>query len=230
MAVILNIDTTHETGSVSVGKDGKLLHELTHTEMRDHAGWLQNAIGSVLELAGVAFSDIDAIAVTGGPGSYTGIRVGLASAKGLAYALKRPMIQINTLKLMANTVRLRYTDHIRGDNVLLCPMIDARREEVWMGIYGVSGEIILTEGPQILTNFDFNKCLTKGSLLFFGSGADKYNYLFNSVESEVLSGFVYTASDMINISENYYKAEKFADLFYSEPYYLKEFYTYSKNS
>lgn len=230
MAVILNIDTTHEIGSVSVGKDGKLLDELTHTEMRDHAGWLQNAIREVLELAGIAFSDIDAIAVTGGPGSYTGIRVGLASAKGLAYALKKPMIQINTLELMAKAAQQRYHSRFMEGSVLLCPMIDARREEVWMAIYKVNGEIVLPAGPQILTKFDFNKYLTRESLLFLGSGADKYNYLFDSVKSEVLSGFVYTASDMIAISENYYESEKFADLFYSEPYYLKEFYAYSKNS
>lgn len=218
---ILNIDTTHEVGSVAIGKDGVVINELTHSEQRDHAGWIQDAIKEIINLSELKFEDLDAIAVTGGPGSYTGIRVGLATAKGLCYALKIPLIQINTLDLMYWTIR-----ELRKEVAdFYCPMIDARREEVWMGCFDEKGGEILEKGPQILTNFDFNKILTTGNILCFGSGATKYNYLLNSANIKVLSSFVYKASDMVTLSENFYRTENYSDLFYSEPYYLKEFYT-----
>lgn len=229
MAIILNIDTTHEVGSIALGKDGVLLAEMIHTEQRDHAGWLQSAIKELLEGQSISFKDLDAIAVTGGPGSYTGIRVGLSSAKGLCYTLNIPMIQINTLELMVDALKSQHPELGADDTILYNPMIDARREEVWMGIFGSKSENLVPSGTHLLTDFEFNKYLTKGKIIHFGSGADKYNYLLNKPGSEIMLGFIYKATDMINISENFYETENFTDLIYSEPYYLKEFYSNTLN-
>lgn len=230
MGLILNIDTTYEVGSIAIAKNGEVLGESMHSEQRDHAGWLQEAIGSLAERISIKLSEVDAIAVTGGPGSYTGIRVGLASAKGLCYALNIPMIQINTLECMFHALRDKEDLKLAESTTLYCPMIDARREEVWMGIFHEKGQVLLNTGPQILTNFEFNKYLTGGELICYGSGADKYNYLLNMPKIKILPSFTYKASDMVNLSENLYHSKKFTDLIYSEPYYLKEFYTNSLKS
>ncbi len=230
MALILNIDTTHETGSIALGKNGICIDALTHNEMKDHAGWIQPAIQILLSRSNISFNELDAVSVTAGPGSYTGIRVGMATAKGLCYTLNKPLILINTLQLMAAAVLQRTELAAESAEMLLAPMIDARREEVWTGVFDQKGNEIIRCGVKKLDENSFNETLTMASVLFFGSGSDKWKRLCADPRARFISGFVYTATDMCGLSENYYQKAYFADLLYSEPYYLKEFFTYKKNS
>ena len=122
MSMILNIDTSSESASVSIASDGELLYSLVNENQKDHAGFLHQAIKMVMEMASAALSSLSAIAVVHGPGSYTGLRVGMASAKGLCYALNKPFITIGTLDMMANAA-INSDENLNSN--LFCPLIDA---------------------------------------------------------------------------------------------------------
>ena len=128
MALILNIDTSLETASVCLAKDAVAVKLLINENQRDHASWIHNAIHLALQDSGCLITELEAVAVSNGPGSYTGLRVGLATAKGLCYGLGIPLITISTLKMMATAVKHKASD-------LICPMIDARRMEVFTAVY-----------------------------------------------------------------------------------------------
>jgi tRNA threonylcarbamoyladenosine biosynthesis protein TsaB len=130
MALILNIDTATETGGICIAEEGKTLAMAVNPEQKDHASWLHPAVEKIMRDAGCGMKDLQAVAVTAGPGSYTGLRVGMAAAKGFCYALGIPLITENTLKVMA----LAAKEQAPGDG-LLCPMIDARRMEVFTAVY-----------------------------------------------------------------------------------------------
>ena len=132
MSYIINIDTATATAHVSIAQDGKLLQALQNESQKDHGAFVQTAIQQLLKAAALSFVDIDAIAVTAGPGSYTGLRVGLASAKGLCYALNKPLLTLNTLEVLTTAAK-KFSNNQQG--VLYCPMIDARRMEVFTALY-----------------------------------------------------------------------------------------------
>src|SRR5665647_1745116 len=131
MALILNIDTATESAIISISEKDKIIDSVTNSNQKDHASFLQPAIKNLLQKADLSINKLNAIAVTAGPGSYTGLRVGMASAKGLCYALKIPLITINTLEVMA----LSSLKQIHDPSALYCPMIDARRMEVFTAVY-----------------------------------------------------------------------------------------------
>src|SRR5687767_10460248 len=128
MALILNIDTAVDVASLCLAIDGKLLSIAKNESQKDHSLWLHIAIKEIFEKNNLELGSVDAIAVTGGPGSYTGLRIGMATAKGICFALNKPLISMNTLLVMANAAKNESAD-------LLCPMIDARRMEVFTAIY-----------------------------------------------------------------------------------------------
>src|SRR6186713_64350 len=130
MALILNIDTATEQGGICLAKEGKPLALATNKEPKDHAGWLHPAIEKLMRETGHRMKDLQAVAITAGPGSYTGLRVGMAAAKGFCYALDIPLITESTLKVMAFAAREQ-----SSPTGLLCPMIDARRMEVFTALY-----------------------------------------------------------------------------------------------
>jgi len=134
MSLILNIDTASENAHVSLAKDGQVLHTLSNDSQKEHASFLQAAIEQLIKNAAVSFKEVDAVAVTAGPGSYTGLRVGFASAKGLCYALKKPFITIGTLEVLTVSALQLYPP-AADENILCCPMMDARRMEVFTAIY-----------------------------------------------------------------------------------------------
>ena len=153
MSIILNIDTASEKAHVSFAKDGQVVAVLHSSSQKEHASFLQSAIEQLVSTTGIELPQIDAVAVTAGPGSYTGLRVGMASAKGLCYALQKPLIAINTLEMMAKSavLFLKKTDK----EVLLCPMMDARRMEVFTAIYKQDLQIVLNSSAIILDWFSF---------------------------------------------------------------------------
>lgn len=157
MSLILNIDTSTDFATITLAEDGKVLKSISNTIQKDHAAFLHPAVNEVLQSGERKISDLDAIAVTAGPGSYTGIRVGLAAAKGLSLALNIPLITINTLLLLAKDAILNHTS---GTDILFCPVIDARRMEVFTAVYNNTLSEILSPCTMILTNNsydDFNE-------------------------------------------------------------------------
>lgn len=220
MALLLNIDTAVEIASICVAKDGEVLFVSGNEKQKDHASWLHVAIKEIFENNNLEIRSIDAVAVTQGPGSYTGLRISMATAKGICYALDKPLITLNTLLVMANAAKYNDAD-------LLCPMIDARRMEVFTAIY--KGDLRLVKDPValVLSENSFDEELKNNSICFFGNGSNKYQKIKdhpNAIFSEVK----FDATAMVSLAEENFDKKDFADLAYAEPLYLKEFYTPSK--
>ena len=216
MALILNIDTAVDTASVCLAKDGKGLSLEKNEKQKDHAAWLHLAIKEIFEKNNLELKIVDAIAVTVGPGSYTGLRIGMAAAKGICYALNKPLITLNTLLVMANAAKNEKAD-------LLCPMIDARRMEVFAAIYSKDLQIIKKPAAIELNEKSFDKELSAHSICFFGNGSSKFQSI-NKNQQAIFSKIFSDASAMISLSAGKYKQKEFADLAYAEPLYLKEFH------
>jgi tRNA threonylcarbamoyladenosine biosynthesis protein TsaB len=220
MAIILNIDTAVDTASVCLARDSRSLQFSLNDVQRDHAAWLHPAILRVTRDAGLNISDLDAVAVTIGPGSYTGLRVGLSTAKGLCFSLGIPLIAINTLKMMAYAAKEYDTD-------LLCPMIDARRMEVFTAVYDKNLTEIIEPAAMILNPASFESLLDSKRIVFSGNGAEKLKSVIDH-RNAFFSSTVASAADMAYLSEQQFLGKEFADLAYTEPLYLKEFHTVTR--
>src|SRR5215211_2691069 len=166
MALILHIDTAVQTASVCLANDENIIDTLINPSGKESASWLHTAIQGLLDSNSYILQQLDAIAVSKGPGSYTGLRVGMAAAKGLCYALSKPLITINTLQIMAASAN-------RSSTQLLCPMIDARRMEVFTALYDSSLNEIMPSINMILEKDSFAEWLEKYSVSFFGDGSTK---------------------------------------------------------
>jgi tRNA threonylcarbamoyladenosine biosynthesis protein TsaB len=234
LALILNIDTSTEIASVSIGKAGQELGKLINTEQKDHASWLHNAILKLTSESSIELKQLQAIAVTAGPGSYTGIRVGMASAKGLAYALSIPLIIENTLKVMAWSMlnsKLISPDSSHIDpktSLLLAPMIDARRDEVFTAVFAPDLSEIIPPVAIKLDETSYADQLLNRQIGFFGSGSEKWKSINGHRNTQFLK-WDYAYFNLAYLSYQSYVGKAFADLAYVSPYYLKEFYTYKKN-
>ena len=224
MSLILNIDTSTELAHTSFAEDGRVLHHLLNGSQKDHASFLQSAILQLQKISGINLKDIDAVAVTAGPGSYTGLRVGMASAKGLCYALKKPLIALNTLEVLTSSAALVYRS--AGEPILFCPMIDARRMEVFTAIYDKDLNPYLSPRPLILNEMAFEKELSANMILFFGSGSVKWGSFCNHPNA-LFQQFFISPEGMSKLSDLFFLRKQFTDLAYSEPFYLKEFQTLS---
>ncbi|HMJ48120.1 MAG TPA: tRNA (adenosine(37)-N6)-threonylcarbamoyltransferase complex dimerization subunit type 1 TsaB [Ferruginibacter sp.] len=219
MAILININTATENAAVSISKNGKLIGTQISNDSRKHAAFLHPAIESLLKTSGYEISSLDAIAVLEGPGSYTGLRVGMASAKGLSYALKKPLITIGTLPAMA----MAMIDHQPSDELFYCPMMDARRMEVFTAVYNKHLEALLAPCAMILEPTSFHEYFKKNKILFAGNGTVKWEKIVNDPHA-----FFEKASDhhhaFIKIAYNKFLNRDFSDVVYSEPLYLKDFY------
>jgi tRNA threonylcarbamoyladenosine biosynthesis protein TsaB len=224
MALLLNIDTATETASVCLAKNGSILALERNNRQQDHAAWLHVAIKEITETTACSLTQLDALAVTIGPGSYTGLRVGLAAAKGICYALQKPIIALNTLLVMANAAQKMHADSGKRTMVHFCPMIDARRSEVFTALYSQNLEPIIAPEARIIDKDSFNEELATHPVWFFGSGSEKCKPVINNPQAIFISVPV-DASAMVSLSEEYFSKGKFADLAYCEPLYLKEFYS-----
>ena len=220
MGLILNIDTAVDAASICLARDEAIIATASNEKQKDHAAWLHEAIRSIIKSGDSSFTDLDAIAVTGGPGSYTGLRIGMAAAKGICYVINKPLISLNTLEVMAGAVKDSSAN-------LLCPMIDARRMEVFTALYTKDLKIMKEPTAMVLDETSFRDELTSNSTCFFGNGSKKFKSICaneNALFAEVMSD----ATSMISLSEQKFLQKDFADLAYAEPLYLKEFYTPTK--
>jgi len=217
MGLILNIDTATTTAQVSLAQNGTVLHSLTNDSQKDHASFLQTAVKQLMIDTTLQLQLVDAIAVAAGPGSYTGLRVGMASAKGLCYALNKPLITLNTLQIL--TVAAQQQNSTL--KALFCPMIDARRMEVFTAIYDEQQALILSPCAMVLNENSFEK-YTGTKILFFGNGAPKWEKIYKHPNA-LYTTIVDDPTAMARLSNTYFIQQQFADVAYSEPFYIKEF-------
>ena len=225
MSLILHIDTAVTTASVCISKDGTLLAMAENKNQKDHAEWLHPAIEGLLKENGIGINNLNAVAVSNGPGSYTGLRVGLASAKGFCFALNIPLITISTLEIMTiAALRSQSTNQLINQPTLFCAMIDARRMEVFTALYNKDLNIILTPHAKIIDEKSFEKELEANQILFFGNGAEKCKSMINH-NNAFFETVEHNASFMIEPAEKKMDAKDFADLAYAEPFYIKDFHT-----
>jgi len=217
MSLILNIDTAVDIASVCLAKDGKAIQGSSNKNQKDHSSWLHPAIAELLTDTGFIMKDIDAVAVTIGPGSYTGLRVGLSTAKGLCYAMGIPLIAINTLEMMAFAVKNEAVDFI-------CPIIDARRMEVFTAVYDINLNQIIDPLALILSEGSFSEILNSHKILFCGNANKKLKeVILNS--NALFSNTIGNASAMASLSYQRFCKKEFADTAYTVPFYIKEFYS-----
>lgn len=225
MAYILLIDTATETAQVGLAKAGQIVASAAHTEQKDHAGFLQPAIVALLSGAGIGFTELAAVAVTDGPGSYTGLRVGMASAKGLCYALQIPLITVGTLHLMAASA-LVPINAIEPD-ALLCPMIDARRMEVFTAVFTQTMETVLPPCPLILEANSLADVFLGQPVYCFGSGSAKFKPICPAGVA-FLDNFSILMPSFGQIAYQLFENQQFSDIAYAEPAYGKAFFSTQK--
>ncbi len=222
MAVILNIDTTTSVCSAALTAEGAILTHAEDFEGRNHASLLSGFIKQCLDFAADKELKLDAVAVSLGPGSYTGLRIGLSEAKGLAYGLEVPLIGINTLELMATRVMFS-TDDVDPESILV-PMIDARRMEVFTAAYDFGLLPLMEPQPLILDENSYAEILATGHpVLFFGDGSTKAKEVITSENAVFVPDVVPLAVDMVALAERNFVRRDFIDLAYSTPLYLKDF-------
>lgn len=222
MAVILNIDTTTAVCSAALTAEGMVLCHAEDFEGRNHAALLSGFIKKCLDFAAERELQLEAVAVSMGPGSYTGLRIGLSEAKGLAYALGVPLIGVPTLELMATRVMFSGED-IDPDSILV-PMIDARRMEVFTAAYDFALTELLKPGPLILDENSYAELIATGRpVLLFGDGSDKALEVVKAPNVRHVADIAPLAVDMVALAERAYARREFINLAYSTPLYLKEF-------
>lgn len=220
MAVILNIETSTEVCSAALTAEGMVLCHNEDFQGRNHAALLSGFVKRCLDHAREHEMKLDAVAVSLGPGSYTGLRIGLSEAKGLAYALDIPLIGVSTLQLLA--VHAMFNADLDPD-VLLAPMIDARRMEVYTAVYDFALQEIMKPQPLILDESSYSDELARAKVAFFGNGSEKARKVITSPAAIFIPDVVPLASDMIALAERSYARREFIDLAYSTPEYLKDF-------
>ena len=222
MATILNIETSTEVCSVALTSEGQVLDHSENYEGQTHATLLSQYVRQALQYARTREVPIDAIAVSIGPGSYTGLRIGLSEAKGLAFGLNVPLIGVNTLQLLS--VSAMFNHFIDEDKLLYVPMIDARRMEVYTAAYTPALEPVLEPQAMILDEHSFESLLDEGyTLVAMGNGSDKAREVLKHDRVRFIAGIKPVALEMMALAEKAYREQKFIDVAYSTPLYLKEF-------
>lgn len=217
MALILHIDTALETASVCLANSGRLLQLEENKNRNNDAGWLHPAIEKMMQQQSVQFSQLHAVAVTIGPGSYTGLRIGLSAAKGMCYALQIPLIAVGTLQMMAFAARQEPVD-------LLAPLIDARRQEVFAALYNKNLNPVMAPQALIVQQNSFDAYLPENRILFFGNGSTKVQQIIKH-KNACFKTIPVNATSLILLAEKFFNQKLFVPVAYAEPLYLKEFHT-----
>jgi len=217
---ILHIETATEVCSVAVSKDNKIIFSKEETKGPSHAVLLGQFVNEAIEYLRKENIKPDAVAVSCGPGSYTGLRIGVSEAKGLCYGMDIPLIALNTLKIIAHGVLI---NNAIEEDALLCPMIDARRMEVYDAIYNNQLQELRQVSADIIDENSFSEFLSEKKVVFFGNGAEKCKAVLHSHNAVFLEDIYPKASDMTLLAEEAFRNNDFVDVAYFEPFYLKEF-------
>jgi tRNA threonylcarbamoyladenosine biosynthesis protein TsaB len=225
--LILHLETATDICSVAVSEGDRQLSLVESDQARSHASLLNSFIRETISQAGKELKDLDGIAVSKGPGSYTGLRIGVSTAKGLSYALEIPLLATGTLESMASGslshAAIRELILIHDDLILLCPMLDARRMEVYAGFYTIKGNLFRQVSADIIDEESYHEILEAHPVCFFGNGADKCKAVLNHPNAIFIDGINPSATTMIDPVLKKYQLKQFEDVAYFEPFYLKDF-------
>ncbi len=218
MSYLLNIETATHICSVALSNNGKTIDLIESYEDKTHAELLTVFIEQILERNHIDSKNLDAVCVSEGPGSYTGLRIGISVAKGICYGLKIPLISIPTLEAMAFGAKNKVSKH-----QILCPMIDARRMEVYTALYSSDLEIIEDTHAKIIDDNSFKEILENQALIFFGTGSEKCKSTILNPNAQFIDKTYISASNMSSLGFEKFKNKEFENVAYFEPFYLKEF-------
>ena len=221
MIRILCIETSLEYCSVSLIQDGRVIDSENINIKKSHSEFILVLVKTLLKRVKISLNQLSAIAVNKGPGSYTGLRIGVSTAKGLCFSLDLPLISVNSLDLMINDVIKK---GLVDSSNLLCPMIDARRMEVYTKIVKFDLTVLKDTHAKILSKDSFNSILEKNVVNFFGNGSNKFQNLIKSKNAFFIEKIVPKSINFDQIVYHKYLEKKFEDLINFEPYYLKEYY------
>lgn len=216
--MILSIETSTDVCTVAIHQADNLIDSRLSEESYSHAEKLAPMIDEILQSNNIKRSELDAIAVSAGPGSYTGLRIGVSTAKGLCYALDIPLITIGTLESMLESVNPSENDS------LLCPMLDARRMEVYCLMSNKMGEIIEEDHPKIIDDSSFSEYLENTNVYFFGNGAEKCKPVIKHANARFIDNIKPSAINIGKLASEKLENKEFTDLAYFEPEYLKAFH------
>lgn len=223
MSLILQIETATPSCSVALAENGTTIACREINERNIHAEVITCFIDELIKQTAIAYQELDAIAVSSGPGSYTGLRIGVSTAKGLCYALDKPLIAIETLEAMAKGIIDGAWPGVEK-GMLVCPMIDARRMEVYTAIFDTEGRKIKPTAAEIIDSGSFGELLSKYTVLFFGDGASKCEEALGSNPNARFKGdFINSAAHLSGKAFEKFRAQQFEDVAYFEPFYLKDF-------
>ncbi len=223
MAIILNIETATTNCSVAIAKNGETLAiKEDYSQGFSHAERLHTYIDEVLKESKINAKSLDAIAVSNGPGSYTGLRIGVSAAKGLCFAVNKPLISVSTLRSLSYQVSI-------SDGYII-PMLDARRMEVYSAIFDASHIQIRETQAQILDENSFIEYLNKGIVYFIGTGVEKTKDIIKHKNAVFIENKLPSANEMSALSYNKYKIDDTENVAYFEPYYLKDFVAIKPNN
>jgi tRNA threonylcarbamoyladenosine biosynthesis protein TsaB len=227
MALILHIETAEEICSVCVALDGKVLSLEEDETRHSHASVLPVLIEKSVKGAGMkSLNDLDAVAISMGPGSYTGLRIGTATAKGICYALNKPLISVPTLLSMAESYLNEFSIQ---ENDIIIPSIDARRLEVYFAIYNSKAEEIQPAKAEVINELTFSKWKFSDSILhFIGSGSEKISAFYKNSNFCFKSYIRPQSKGLVNTALKKFKIQKFENTALFEPFYLKDFVSASK--
>ncbi len=232
MGLILCLETATEVCSVALALNGNIVKIKESSSPNEHSSLLTVFIEEIIASGGYALSNLDAVAVSMGPGSYTGIRIGVATAKGLCYSLEKPLIAISTLQSMAMGMK-KHASAGRETQTglpepppigLFCPLIDARRMEVYTAVYDTEMNPVKEVSAEIIHDKSFDNFLTHGRMVFAGSGAEKCKPLLEHHKNAFfIDNFTASAQFMAALAEDKWTRVQFEDIAYFEPFYLKDF-------
>lgn len=217
MAIILNIETATKNCSVSISSDSKILaiKELNEGKF-SHAEKLHSFILDVIKDAKITMNDLEAVSISKGPGSYTGLRIGVSAAKGLCYSLDLPLISVPTLDSIARQISLK-------ENEFAVPLLDARRMEVYSAVFDNHYSQVRDTEAEIIDETSFSDLLDDGIVYFAGDGAEKCRDYIKHKNARFLTSIYPSAREMAALSSHKFKKAKFEDVAYFEPFYLKDF-------
>jgi tRNA threonylcarbamoyladenosine biosynthesis protein TsaB len=225
MSLIISLDTSTTVCSVALHHQNKatgygILGSYELFTERTSSAMLTTLISQIVSQAGYELSELSAVAVAKGPGSYTGLRIGVSTAKGLCFALDKPLLAINTLQAMAEQIRAFFPD-----DHLLCPMIDARRMEVYCALYTTSGQEVQETSANIIDEQSFDEWLSKGPVVFFGDGAEKCRSLLSTHPNAIFPDklILPSARTIGQLAAHAFEQGQFEDVATFEPFYLKDF-------
>ncbi|NBS19494.1 MAG: tRNA (adenosine(37)-N6)-threonylcarbamoyltransferase complex dimerization subunit type 1 TsaB [Flavobacteriia bacterium] len=224
MSIILHIETATKNCSVALSRSGEMIAlEEHYAQNYSHSEQLHDFILKVLRQAQTKISELDAVAVSKGPGSYTGLRIGVAAAKGICFAQDLPLIAINSLQILAG--------QYGGEPALLFPMFDARRMEVYVMVLDERGKVVQPAFAEVITANSFKVLARDKKWIFMGEGSEKCKAIFKGAHIQYRSDIQYpSAQHMIPLAWRAFQEQKFEDVAYFEPFYLKDFYTTAKKT